>query len=40
MLVHIIADSSAKLAGVRSVLEKRYHITSELLDGLRSSDAG
>jgi HD-GYP domain-containing protein (c-di-GMP phosphodiesterase class II) len=33
MLVHIIADSSAKLAGVRSMLEKRYDITSELLHG-------
>jgi putative nucleotidyltransferase with HDIG domain len=34
MLVHIVADSSAKLAGVRSALEKRYDITSELLNGV------
>jgi len=34
MLVHIVADSSAKLAGVRSVLEKRYDVTSELLNGV------
>jgi hypothetical protein len=34
MLVHVIADSSARLAGVRSVLEKRYDVTSELLNGI------
>jgi putative nucleotidyltransferase with HDIG domain len=34
MLVHIVADNSAKLAGVRSVLEKRYDVTSELLNGV------
>jgi putative nucleotidyltransferase with HDIG domain len=34
MLVHIVADNSLKLAGVRSMLEKRYDITSELLNGL------
>jgi len=34
MLVHIIADSSTKLAGVRSILEKRYDTTFELLNGV------
>jgi HD-GYP domain-containing protein (c-di-GMP phosphodiesterase class II) len=34
MLVHIITDSSTKLAGVRSMLEKRYDTTSELLNGV------
>ena len=34
MLVHVVADSSAKLAGVRSVLEKKYAVTSELLGGI------
>jgi putative nucleotidyltransferase with HDIG domain len=34
MLVHIVADNSTKLAGVRSMLEKRYDITSELLNGV------
>ena len=34
MLVHIIADSSAKLTGVRAVLEKKYDVTSELLNGV------
>src|ERR1700749_2421646 len=34
MLVHIVSDSSTKLAGVRSLLEKRYDITSELLNGV------
>jgi HD-GYP domain-containing protein (c-di-GMP phosphodiesterase class II) len=34
MLVHIVADSSAKLAGVRSIIEKRYDVTSELLNGV------
>jgi putative nucleotidyltransferase with HDIG domain len=34
MLVHIVADSSTKLAGVRSVVEKRYDVTSELLNGV------
>ena len=35
MLIHIIADSSTRLAGVRSVLERRYDVTTELLDGLQ-----
>jgi putative nucleotidyltransferase with HDIG domain len=34
MLVHIVADNSNKLAGVRSVVEKRYDVTSELLNGI------
>ena len=34
MLVHIVSDNSTKLAGVRSLLEKRYDITSELLNGV------
>jgi len=34
MPVHVIADTSAKLAGVRSVLERRHVVTSELLRGL------
>jgi len=34
MPVHVIADTSAKLAGVRSVLERRHAVTSELLRGL------
>src|ERR1700761_1172883 len=34
MLVHIVSDNSAKLAGVRSVLEKKYDLTSELLNGI------
>jgi putative nucleotidyltransferase with HDIG domain len=40
MLVHIVADSSIKLAGVRSVLEKRYDITSELLNGVSVQRSG
>lgn len=34
MLVHIVADNSTKLAGVRSLLDKKYDITSELLNGV------
>ncbi|HEY2248975.1 MAG TPA: HD domain-containing phosphohydrolase [Bradyrhizobium sp.] len=34
MLVHIVADNPTKLAGVRSLLQKRYDITSELLNGV------
>jgi len=34
MPVHVIADTSAKLAGVRSVLERKHVVTSELLRGL------
>src|SRR6202012_5841636 len=34
MLVHIVSDNSTKLAGVRSTLEKRYDVTSELLNGV------
>jgi putative nucleotidyltransferase with HDIG domain len=34
MLVHIVADNSTKLARVRSLLEKKYDITSELLNGV------
>jgi HD-GYP domain-containing protein (c-di-GMP phosphodiesterase class II) len=34
MPVHVIADTSAKLAGVRAVLERKHIVTSELLHGL------
>jgi len=34
MAVHVIADTSAKLAGVRGVLERKHVVTSELLRGL------
>lgn len=34
MLVHLVADNSAKLADVRSVLRKRYDLTSELLNSV------
>ena len=34
MTVHVIADSSAKLAGIRAVLERKHVVTSELLRGL------
>ena len=34
MLVLIVSDNLAKLAGVRSLLEKRYDLTSELLNGV------
>jgi len=34
MPVHVIADSSARLAGVRAVLERKHAVTSELLRGL------
>jgi putative nucleotidyltransferase with HDIG domain len=34
MLIHVIADSPTKLAGVRAVLERRHAVTSELLGGL------
>jgi putative nucleotidyltransferase with HDIG domain len=34
MLVHIVSDNLTKLAGVRSLLESRYDITSELLNGV------
>jgi putative nucleotidyltransferase with HDIG domain len=34
MLIHVIADSATKLAGVRAVLERRHAVTSELLGGL------
>jgi len=34
MPVHVIADTSAKLAGVRAVLERKHAVTSELLRGL------
>src|SRR5215475_14410034 len=33
MTVHVIADSSAKLAGIRAVLERRHAVTAELLRG-------
>jgi putative nucleotidyltransferase with HDIG domain len=34
MPVHVIADTSARLAGVRAVLERKHAVTSELLRGL------
>lgn len=34
MLVHIVSDNSTKLSSVRSLLEKRYDVTSELLNGV------
>jgi DNA-binding NarL/FixJ family response regulator len=34
MPVHLIADTSARLAGVRAVLERKHVVTSELLRGL------
>jgi putative nucleotidyltransferase with HDIG domain len=34
MPVHVVADSSAKLASVRTVLERKHAVTSELLGGL------
>jgi hypothetical protein len=34
MPVHVIADSSAKLAGIRAALERKHVVTSELLRGL------
>jgi putative nucleotidyltransferase with HDIG domain len=34
MSLHIIADTSARLAGVRAVLERKHAVTSELLRGL------
>ena len=33
MFVHVVADSPAKLAGVRAALERGYEVTSELLGG-------
>lgn len=34
MPVHVIADTTAKLAGLRAVLERKHVVTSELLRGL------
>src|ERR1700748_2058569 len=34
MLIHVIGDSSARLAGVRAVLERKHAVSSELLGGL------
>jgi putative nucleotidyltransferase with HDIG domain len=34
MPIHVVADSSAKLAGVRAVLERKFAVTSELLGGI------
>jgi putative nucleotidyltransferase with HDIG domain len=34
MLIHVIADTSARLAGVRAALERKHVVTSELLRGL------
>jgi putative nucleotidyltransferase with HDIG domain len=33
MSVHVMADTSAKLDGIRAVLERKYDVTSELLSG-------
>jgi putative nucleotidyltransferase with HDIG domain len=34
MLIHVIADTSARLAGVRAALERKHVVSSELLSGL------
>lgn len=34
MLIHVISDTTARLAGVRAVLERKHAVTSELLGGL------
>lgn len=34
MPVHLVADSSAKLAAIRTILERRYAVTWELLGGI------
>jgi putative nucleotidyltransferase with HDIG domain len=34
MLIHVIGDTAARLAGVRTVLERKHAVTSELLGGL------
>jgi putative nucleotidyltransferase with HDIG domain len=34
MPVHVVADSSTRLAGVRAVLERKFAVTSELLGGI------
>src|SRR5450631_1128055 len=33
MTVHIVADTDVKLAALRSMLQKQYEVTSELLNG-------
>ena len=33
MSVHVMADTSAKLDGIRAALERKYDVTSELLTG-------
>jgi len=40
MPVHVAADSTAKIAGIRTLLERKYKVTSELLGGVsvRRSD--
>jgi putative nucleotidyltransferase with HDIG domain len=35
MSVHVVADTSARLAGICAVLERKYSVTSELLSGAR-----
>jgi putative nucleotidyltransferase with HDIG domain len=35
MSVHVVADTSARLAGICAVLERKYDVTSELLSGAR-----
>jgi hypothetical protein len=35
MPVHLAADSTAKIASVRTMLEQKYPVTSELLGGVR-----
>jgi putative nucleotidyltransferase with HDIG domain len=32
--IHVVADSSTKLAGIRAVLERKFAVTSELLGGI------
>jgi putative nucleotidyltransferase with HDIG domain len=33
MFIHVVAETSAKLASVRAALERKHHVTSELLGG-------
>jgi HD-GYP domain-containing protein (c-di-GMP phosphodiesterase class II) len=34
MLIHVVSDTTARLAGVRTVLERKHAVTSELLGGV------
>ena len=37
MSIHVLADNSGKLAGIRAALEHKYDVTSELLGGVSIS---